>query len=961
MKLRRYSLSIHIGSLFLILTSIVGAVLILISYNHAQALLTETAKQLSYENSRKIETEYKQSIGPILTTLDFLAFSTFVEKEHSPIDDKRWLASIALVFQKNTNLVALYFADDNGDFTIMRPLLDVQEKRRFDAPPNAVLYAQQTQPNGQNDIFFLDEQFQQISHHQSLDNQFDPRVRPWFVSAQFDGKIRLTEPYFFYFLKTHGVTLSRRSPDGHKVVGADFTLDSLSRQINGIGFSDHTKLILFDQQYNVLAQHNANISVTDTPAQNRNKLNNSLFAPILNRTSSQVIYEAVNDGERDWSLTLTPVTLNPYVTLMLAEAMPHDDLLSNLLSMRNQQVKTAIILLIVCFLIVAVVASRLAKPLKTLVQLSDNITRFEFRKTRYPKSMIKEVTNLSQSLQLMEHTLHDLLKLLRNTASNHDFNTLAKTITQQSYQITRAETIILYMYSAEKESFTTLANHAIIPFRIDINELLNETPWLKSQLQKGELVHISKQDNVTKKYRDQLFNSDIYLFPLLNRHRQLIGILNLGYERPITQEQTDKHAFLRELLGFAQIAKDNIDTLQQQKEMFYAFIELIASAIDTKSPHTKGHFQRVPTLVQWLTEAATADTRYYPYFKMTDSQWEELNIAAWLHDCGKITTPEYIFDKTTKLETVYDRIHEIRMRFELLKLQAETDYWKGLTEGKDQTVLLAELEETHRTLDEEFAFVAHCNTGSEPMTNEKIETLHRIAQRSWKRTLDDQSGVSLLEKQRAGKAAALPVMEKLLDDKAAHCISWEEGNYPQDMWQEDFSLKPGPLLYNRGELHNLSVRHGTLTEEERFILNDHIVQTIMLLNKLPYPEHLKNIPDIAGSHHERMDGQGFPRGLKAEELSVQARVMAIADVFESLTSRDRPYKKVNTLSEVIQHMTEMAVTGHLDPRIYLLFLENELYLRYAQEFLEESQITPIDKNIHIKQVKQYLRTMTHEM
>ncbi|KUI97463.1 HD domain-containing phosphohydrolase [Vibrio sp. MEBiC08052] len=965
MKLRRYSLSLHIGSLFLILTSIVGGVLILISYNHAQALLSETAKQLSYENSRKIETEYKQSIGPILTTLDFLAFSTFVEKEHSPIDDKRWLASMALVFQKNPNLVAIYFADDNGDFTIMRPLLDEQDIRRFAAPKNAALYAQQTQADGQNDIFFLDEQFQQISHRQTFDNQFDPRERPWFLSAQRDGKIRLTEPYFFYFLKTHGVTLSRRSPDGHKVVGADFTLDSLSKQIDAIGFTENTKLILFDQKYNVLAQHDAGVSVTNPPAENRNKLEKSLFTPILHRMSSQVIYETVNDGDKDWSLTLTPVILNPYVTLMLAEATPHDALLSNLLSMRNQQLKVVIILLVICFLTVAMIASRLARPLKNLVQLSDNITRFEFKKTRYPKSIIKEVANLSQSLQLMEHTLHDLLKLLRNTASNHDFNTLAKTLTQQSYQITRAETIILYIFSSETESFTTLTNHAIIPFKIDINDLLNETPWLKSQLQKGEIVHLSKQDNVIKKYRDQLFNTDIYLFPLLNRRHQLIGILNLGYERPLTQEQSDKHAFLRELMSFAQIAKDNIDTLQQQKEVFYAFIEMIASAVDTKSPQTRGHSQRVPALVQWLAEATVTDTHYYPYFKMDASQWEELNVASWLHDCGKITTPEYIFNKATKLETIYNRIHEVRMRFELLKLQAEADYWKGLAEGKDQTILLADLEATHRTLDEEFVFVAECNVSDEPMTNEKIEKLHRIAQRNWKRTLNDQLGVSSIEQQRAGKSRSLPVMEKLLDDKPSHCVTWESGNYPQETpqetWQDRFSLKPGELLYNRGELHNLSVRHGTLTEEEQFILNSHTVQTLMLLERLPYPEHLKNIPKIAACHHERMDGHGFPRGLKGEELSLQARMIAVADVFESLTFRERPDQKVNMLPEVIERMTDMAVNGHLDPRLYLLFLENKLYQRYADTFMEEETMTQIDPNIYIKRVKQYLKTMTHQI
>lgn len=602
-------------------------------------------------------------------------------------------------------------------------------------------------------------------------------------------------------------------------------------------------------------------------------------------------------------------------------------------------------------------AERLARPLTNLVVQTDNISRFDFQKTRYPKSAIKEVADLTKSIELMEHTLHDLLRLLRDTASNQDFDVLAKIITHQSYLVTRAETILLYTYSSETQRFTTAANHAIIPFKIDINTLVQETPWLLAQLRQGETVHLTRQDNLLHAYREQLYNSDIYLFPLLNQARQLVGVLNLGYERAITKAQADKHAFLREVLSFAEIAKDNIDKMQQQKEMLNAFITLIASAIDTKSPYTGGHCQRVPELTRLLAEAASQDNQYFPSFSLSSEQWEELMLAAWMHDCGKVTTPEYVVDKATKLETIYDRIHEIRMRFELLKCQAEVDYWQGIAQGGDPIALEAQRIHEQQSLDDDFAFVAQCNLGSECMSDEAIIRLKQIAQRQWKRTLDDQLGISWLEAKRHTETPSLPVMENVLADKAVHQIQWETGQAPQDIWPEKFVLQPGALRYNRGELYNLCIRRGTLNDEERFMINDHIVQTILMLKRLPYPEHLKHVPDIAGGHHERMDGKGYPRGLNEQQLSIPARIMAIADVFEALTSSDRPYKKAKTLAESIEIMTDMATSGHIDPKLYLIFLEQKIYQRYASQFLDATQQSQVDLDQHIQRVKTYLRDL----
>ncbi|UUM32901.1 HD domain-containing phosphohydrolase [Vibrio japonicus] len=958
MKIRRYSLSIHITSLFLILTTIVGVVLISISYHHAEELLASSAQEVGRENSSKLESTFQRRVGPILTALDSLALSQVVEEHPSPVEEQRFLKYVNLIFERNQELASLFYANEQGDLTILRALRSNQDRQRFDAPEKANLMVHATTISGADNYYFLDGNYQQVGKRESMGNQFDPRPRPWFVNASLDGKIRLTDPYFFYFLKTNGVTLSRRSHNGQLVVGADFTLDSLSQQISKLGNSTSSKLILFDTRFTVLAHHQGGVTLGADEEQVTKELSDSLFASIFEHPTTEPLFKKVTDKFSTWSLTMTPVSLNDQTQLLLAEATPQKELLSGLFSMRDRQVKVALALLAVSFIIVWFVAQWLSRPLKKLVLQTDSIARFDFKKTRYPKSVIKEVADLTHSIELMEHTLHDLLKLLRETASNQDFSILAKTIAHQSYLVTKAETIVLYTRAGSNGDYDIAANHAIIPFKIDINEFLDSTAWVQQDLSKGDVLHFRRNDNCLAKYRETLYNTDLFMFPLINRNEQLVGILLLGYERAITPEQRDKHAFLRELLSFAELAKENIDKIREQKEMLNAFVELIASAIDTKSPYTGSHCQRVPKLSEMLTKAADADKNHFPNFNMSKSDWESLYLASWMHDCGKVTTPEYVIDKATKLETIYDRIHEVRMRFELLKVQAEVDYWKAMSEGtEDEQALRKTLAEAHQRLDEDFAFVAHCNIGSESMDAEDIDRLHVISQQQWKRTLDDQLGVSWLEKERANSPVPLPVMEPLLSDKPIHQIRWPAGINPKEMWSESFVLEPGKLKYNRGELYNLSIKHGTLTAEERFIINDHIIQTMMMLHRLPYPEHLKDVPEIACGHHERMDGKGYPKGISEIELSIPARVMAIADVFEALTSSDRPYKKAKTLTESIEIMTKMATSGHIDPKLYLLFLEKELDQKYAELFLSPEQKTVFDRKSHMDKVKKYLKSL----
>jgi response regulator RpfG family c-di-GMP phosphodiesterase len=274
-------------------------------------------------------------------------------------------------------------------------------------------------------------------------------------------------------------------------------------------------------------------------------------------------------------------------------------------------------------------------------------------------------------------------------------------------------------------------------------------------------------------------------------------------------------------------------------------------------------------------------------FHMSDKDRYELKIAGLLHDCGKVTTPVHVVDKATKLETIYDRIHLLDTRFEILKRDAEIAMLKagGGAEAR------ARYREQLRQIEEDRMFLRATNIGGERMHDDDVERVKRIAEYRWTD------------------------------------ISGHEAKFLSD-----------------DELKNLTIRAGTLTAEERQIINHHIVATIKMLEALPWPRHLKNVPEYAGGHHERVDGKGYPRGLKREQMSVQARVMGIADIFEALTAKDRPYKKGKTLSESLEILGKFSLNGHIDPDLFDIFVRKKVYQRYAEMFLDKEQVDAVDES-----------------
>ena len=262
---------------------------------------------------------------------------------------------------------------------------------------------------------------------------------------------------------------------------------------------------------------------------------------------------------------------------------------------------------------------------------------------------------------------------------------------------------------------------------------------------------------------------------------------------------------------------------------------------------------------------------------------------------------------------------------------------KDILSGSDAQERQRQAEEEKRVLDEEYAFVAHYNSGREYLDSAALERLQTIGKRKWQRTLDNRLGVSEEERTRMGSGGTLPADEELLSDKAEHIIKRPADSNAAEYRSLGIINEAPENLYNRGELYNLSIARGTLNFEERYKINDHVTQTIIMLNKLPLPKRMKNIPNLAGSHHETLDGKGYPRRLYRDAIDIKARMLAIADIFEALTASDRPYKSAKTLSEALKIMKWFRDNNHIDSDLYELFIRENIPQKYAKEYLRPDQ------------------------
>jgi HD-GYP domain-containing protein (c-di-GMP phosphodiesterase class II) len=410
----------------------------------------------------------------------------------------------------------------------------------------------------------------------------------------------------------------------------------------------------------------------------------------------------------------------------------------------------------------------------------------------------------------------------------------------------------------------------------------------------AEGFDFSGTKNFDKKtgYRSQSFLT----VPMKNHENEIIGVLQLLNAKDpaaagVVAFSHEDQQLAESLASQAAIALTTRLLINHLENLFESFINLINAAIDDKSPYTAGHCARVPQLTMLLAEAVN-EVKVGPLrdFSMNDKDRYELKIAGLLHDCGKVTTPVHVVDKATKLQTIFDRVSLVDTRFEVLKRDAEIAVMKARLAGAAAADADADLARRLREIDDDREFLRVCNIGGELMHDA------------------DQARVRVISEKYRWRDA--------------------DGN---DV----------PFL-TADEVENLTIRAGTLTADERQIINHHIDVTIQMLEALPWPKHLRKVSEYAGGHHERMDGKGYPRGLTREQMSVQARCMGIADIFEALTAKDRPYKKGKTLTESLTILGKFKLNGHIDPDLFDVFMWEKVYLKYAEQFMDRHQIDEVD-------------------
>ncbi|MBH9552333.1 HD domain-containing phosphohydrolase [Inhella gelatinilytica] len=891
---------------------------------------TQDAQRSAQQASQLIEERMRGLLQPGATVVRQVGFDPLASATH-------WSARLARAhvltaeLDANPLLAALYVGYTDGEFFLARPLRTAAERTRFEAPA-AAAYLLQTQDRDrdgamQGRYHYLDSTGQLLVSQERPTYRYDPRTRDWWAPALAQPGLAVSAPYLFFTTRSAGLTLSQRSREGGAVVGADLQLQDLSRTLGGLRSTRGTQMALMNAQGQVLAFTEAARLETRVGDKVRlatvADLGAPALAPLQALTSEQAHTFTAADGEAWVGIRLAlEVGLGPGVELLAVT--PLEDLVApaRARAHRARWIATGLALLLLPVGWWA--GSLLARRLDQLSERTQRLTHFDFRPAPLTRSPVCEVNELNQAIERMGGTIGAFLRLSEQMATEPETERMLQQVLDQLVQATHCSAAQVFLWHRDAQQMQHAAS-AGAPEQVLPEAFAYPSGRPARQTARGE----------GRKQMD---------LELHGRDGRLQGLLVLEF--PADEEHGDPAfvSFARQLSGMLAVAIETRQLIKAQRQLFDAVIRLMADAIDAKSPYTGGHCDRVPRLATTLVERLCAEQEGpFASFQLSEAQRYAFRLGAWLHDCGKVTSPEHIVDKATKLELIYNRIHEVRTRFEILWRDMEMAALRGELDT-------AALHERQRQLREDFAFVAQCNVGGEFLADAAIERLHRIGAQTWLRHFDDRLGLSEAEASRLQaarpEAPPLPAPEPLLADRPEHRVPWGETRPP--VAKDDprnrygFDMRLPEQQQHQGELHNLSVRRGTLTDEDRFRINDHIVQTYIMLKGLPWPEDLARVPEYAASHHEKLDGQGYPRRLGADQLGVEDRVMALADVFEALTSADRPYKTPKTLNETLRIMVQMCRDRHLDPALFRYFLHSRLWDEFAAEFLLPEQRDAVD-------------------
>ncbi|RTZ17465.1 HD domain-containing protein [Vibrio aquaticus] len=942
MQYKRYGLPIHVH-----LTTIIIAVVVLTSGMQIW-LSNKGLSELSFEANSKLfdriaaETQY-QLKGHYNTAL--AALGVFAESHNlnsnTQQEREESMPQVAHLLTQFKHISSYAFYYPSGDFFSVTSVRGTATAQRLGIPSKARFIVTH-HIAGKVEIVALNQALETIA-------EIDPskavlfKSYDWFTKATNKSNV-ISTPTIIPETEELGVNIYRKSKHGI-IISATVALKDLSLSLDKTLTNNTSLRVLYNGFGQVYASSGTSVKIGhEKQAFTIDLLDESVIShAVTHHQQEGTLGLFTYNGERWFGRIVTLESPNKQKVHLLmaakASALFNDGQL-----IQQQTLYSSLLILLLTLPVIYMVSTYISKPIKRATQKAKDIEGFNFDSSSLPNSYIREIHELNHAQVATQSTISRFISLTHNISHKENLNDILELVCRDTASAVEANGVFLYLLDIPSKSLVpefVWWEGAKEAETIARPVLASEAKRVMHELfiaKKSAIFDVGDLHKLNIEW-DEQNAGQIVCIPLKDRSGSVIGSFGLLYDGDVAACKYKQYEeYLDTLLGFTSVTIETHNMMDGQKALLDSFIQVIAGSLDKKSPFTGHHCQRVPIITQWLTEAAqTSSDAPFHNFSLNEKQWEELKMASWLHDCGKITTPDHIVDKSTKLETLYDRIHEVRMRFEVLKRDAELEVYKsqfGLLPEQETEALASRLKQ----IDEDFAFIAELNLGGEFVSDEVLERLNNIAQQTWTRTLSKRIGISWQEGNRYHSDETLPVFETLLHDGEEHLIDWQ--SEPND--EERFTLKPTKYQANLGELYNLSIRRGTLTEEDRFIINDHIIQTIKILESLPFPQHMRNVAKIAGGHHEKITGQGYPLGLKGNEMPLTARVIAIADVFEALTANDRPYKKAKTLSETIQIMSFMVKDGHLDGDLFKLLLSSGVYRKFAQEYMTQEQIDEVD-------------------
>jgi hypothetical protein len=770
---RRFPLHVHISVMFTFLLLLTGVVLGLFNYRQTTQIILSSSEKLFERIEQDVRLDMSATYQPIRHLLSLLADDPATQavrlEQRLPL-----LRPFSQSLSDNPNLASLYLGYANGDFFMVRPLRSAALKTLLKAPETATyqVWSIEHDPQGavHSQSLFFDQALTPISRQDNPDDRYDPRSRAWFNDARQQNQQITTEPYVFFSTRNVGTTLARRSGE-NAVIGADLTLVALSAALSKHVVTPATEIALFDADGNAVAYPDSERLIVDSSSAHLAKaadLSPGLHA-LLSGAAKGNRLEA--DG-RQWIVARSSIQEGGPKGLQLALLVPEDELLIDAYRLRWQGALITLATLLLCLPLGWVISRILVKPLHALVKEADAIRSFDFNFPLARRSPVLEVDQLSVSMARMKDTLSSFFRITDTLGAETRFAPLLQRVLFETVQIAQAQAGLIYLRESDSSRMEPYGlvidgiSQALEAFDIQGHDLQqNKGPaWFEQLVSANNVVSNFGVDQAgdLQKVLLAMQSPRIHLIGirLHNRHDETIGLLILlvndsGAAADLEKLRPDRIAFLQAVSGAAAVSIESQRLQARQKQLLDAFIQLLAGAIDAKSPYTGGHCQRVPELTLMLAQAAAASQApAFRAYQPNEDEWEALHIAAWLHDCGKVTTPEYVVDKATKLETINDRIHEIRTRFEVLKRDAWISYWQARALGGDEGALAELRDATLTALDDDFAFVARCNLGSEAMAEADLQRLDDLARRTWLRTLDDRLGVSWEENRRQSRTPA---------------------------------------------------------------------------------------------------------------------------------------------------------------------------------------------------------------